>query len=81
MADTRIEWCTKTWPIVEGCTPVSSGCKNCWGPRVIDRLAGNQRLHEKYAELVHVNDSGEVEDSRPSRRLQEPRHSRRVSDE
>jgi protein gp37 len=27
---TRIEWTDQTWNPVAGCTPVSSGCANCY---------------------------------------------------
>lgn len=40
MGDTRIEWCTKVWNPVTGCTKVSSGCKNCFAARMAKRLAG-----------------------------------------
>lgn len=40
MADTKIEWCDKTWNPVSGCTRVSEGCRHCWAERMSKRLAG-----------------------------------------
>lgn len=37
---TKIEYVTDTWNPVTGCTPVSSGCKNCYARRMAKRLAG-----------------------------------------
>lgn len=33
MGDTKIEWATKVWNPVTGCTPVSDGCRNCYAER------------------------------------------------
>ena len=35
MGDTKIEYCTKVWSIITGCTPVSAGCDQCWASRQI----------------------------------------------
>jgi protein gp37 len=40
MASTSIEWATKTWNPVTGCTPISDGCQNCYAKRMAKRLAG-----------------------------------------
>lgn len=40
MPDTKIEWATKVWNPVTGCTKVSAGCKNCYAERMATRLAG-----------------------------------------
>lgn len=37
---TGIEWCDETWSPVTGCSPVSTGCQNCWAKRMAKRLAG-----------------------------------------
>ncbi len=40
MSDTKIEWATKVWNPVTGCTPISEGCANCYAVRMAKRLAG-----------------------------------------
>ena len=40
MADTKIEWATKVWNPITGCTKISGGCQNCWAFRMSKRLAG-----------------------------------------
>lgn len=37
---TKIEWCDETWNIAMGCTPVSTGCNNCFARTMIKRFAG-----------------------------------------
>lgn len=42
MNRTNIEYLTHSWnPIAMRCTPVSSGCKNCWHLRLADMLSRN----------------------------------------
>lgn len=38
MADSSIEWTTKTWNPVIGCEIVSAGCKNCYAMKMAKRL-------------------------------------------
>jgi len=38
MADTKIEWCDKSWNPVIGCTKCSPGCQNCYAERFAKRL-------------------------------------------
>lgn len=40
MADTKIDWATKVWNPVTGCTPVGAGCDNCYAARMAKRLRG-----------------------------------------
>jgi protein gp37 len=40
MSQTKIEWATKVWNPVTGCTKVSPGCQNCYAERMAKRLAG-----------------------------------------
>ena len=37
---TKIEWADATWNPVTGCSPVSSGCTNCYAKRMANRLKG-----------------------------------------
>lgn len=41
MSKSRVEWTDLTWPIVEGCTPESAGCANCYARLDVHRHAGN----------------------------------------
>ena len=36
----RIEWTTKTWNPITGCTKLSAGCQNCYAEKMAKRLAG-----------------------------------------
>ncbi len=38
MADTKIDWATKVWNPVTGCTPVGAGCHHCYAARFAKRL-------------------------------------------
>lgn len=40
MGTSKIAWTDKTWNPISGCSPVSSGCKNCYAKRMAKRLAG-----------------------------------------
>lgn len=40
MMATKIEWTDETWNPVTGCTPISTGCRNCYAARMAVRLAG-----------------------------------------
>ena len=40
MQPTKIPWCDQVWNPVTGCTPISTGCKNCYAKRTANRLAG-----------------------------------------
>lgn len=59
-----IEWTDATWPIVQGCDPLSQGCVHCYAVPLLYRLSHNpnktisvplQGLTEK-----HVNAAGET---------------------
>jgi len=38
MPETGIEWATRTYGVVSGCTPVSAGCQRCWGAAMLRRM-------------------------------------------
>jgi len=40
MSTTKIEWATKSWNPVTGCSPISEGCANCYAKRMSARLSG-----------------------------------------
>ena len=40
MATTKIEWATKSWNPITGCSPVSEGCEHCYARRMAQRLKG-----------------------------------------
>ena len=40
VSETKIEWATKVWNPVTGCTKISPGCDNCYAERMAKRLAG-----------------------------------------
>jgi len=37
MGDTKIEYVSKSWSPIRGCSKVSAGCKNCWAVRMANR--------------------------------------------
>ena len=47
---TKIEWTERTWNPIAGCTPVSSGCANCYAERMAGRLVAMKQ--SKYAGTV-----------------------------
>jgi protein gp37 len=65
MADTKIEWCNKTWNPITGCTPASEGCRNCYAKRIAEtRLAGRfgYPAHDPFKPgIVHEDKWGEPE--------------------
>jgi protein gp37 len=58
----KIEWTDATWPIVQGCDPVSPGCVNCYAVPLLWRLAHNpsRKISEPIKGLteVHTNAAG-----------------------
>ena len=40
MADSKIEWTSKVWNPIRGCTKVSPGCKHCYAERFAERWRG-----------------------------------------
>ena len=64
MTNTKIEWATKAWNIVEGCTKVSTGCKHCYAERLSKRMRrdfSKVELHpERLDQPRHWRDSQTV---------------------
>lgn len=60
--DTQIEWTDKTWNVVEGCTHVSAGCKNCYAEKMHDgrlvpmNAGGGTRYQHPFSVVVERND-------------------------
>jgi len=52
---TQIEWTEETWEIVQGCTPVSEGCRNCWAERLA-RTRLKRFYPEGFGEVVLRHD-------------------------
>lgn len=40
-SSSRIEWCDATWNPIVGCSPISTGCANCYAQRMAHRLGNN----------------------------------------
>lgn len=47
--DTKIEWATKTWNPVRGCSRVSEGCRNCYAENIANRFSGVGQPYEGLA--------------------------------
>jgi len=47
MGNSKIEWTDKTWNPVTGCSPISTGCKNCYAQRFAERMMVNPMV-KKY---------------------------------
>jgi protein gp37 len=60
MATTKIEWATKVWNPITGCSPISEGCQNCWAEKYAHRLQSNPKLKGKYADGFKVTFHPEV---------------------
>jgi len=45
-ANTTIEWATKTWNPLRGCSKVSEGCRNCYAIRQAHRFSGPGKPYE-----------------------------------
>lgn len=56
---TGIEWCDSTWNPLEGCSPVSPGCKNCYASATAGRFGGPGQHYEG---LVRINLAGKPTD-------------------
>ena len=48
MAETKIEWASKVWNPVTGCTKISEACQNCYAEVMAKRLSGMPSSKEKY---------------------------------
>jgi len=79
MADSKIEWTDKTWPVVTGCSHAGSpGCDNCYAARM---AATRLKHHQRYRGLAEMKDgkprwTGEVRLNRDV--LDQPLHWRKT---
>jgi protein gp37 len=61
-ANTKIEWATKTWNPLRGCSKVSEGCRNCYAIRQAHRFSGPGKPYEGLTERMAagVNWTGKI---------------------
>lgn len=61
--DTKIEWATKSWSPIIGCTRVSPGCDNCYAIRTARRLAANPnpKIADSAGGTVHRSDDDRLD--------------------
>jgi protein gp37 len=67
VADTKIEWATKAWNPVTGCTPVHAGCDNCYAKRIAGRHLPGHGFDDRDFSVVRCHPE----------RLMEPLHWRK----
>jgi protein gp37 len=53
--DTKIEWATKVWNPVTGCTKVSEGCRHCYAERVAKRFWGERSFNDVRCHDNHLD--------------------------
>lgn len=73
MTDTKIEWATKSWNPIVGCSIKSAGCTNCYAMKMAWRL--EKMGVKKYAGLTEQSKAGPVWNGRMAfdeRALREP---------
>lgn len=64
----------KLWRIVDGCSPVSAACANCWEARYAARMALNDDTKQRYSGLTNGNHfNGKVRLFEPSLNLKDPK--------
>jgi protein gp37 len=44
MADTKIQWATKVWNPITGCSKVSDGCRHCYAEKIAHRFWGDRKF-------------------------------------
>lgn len=62
MTKTTIEWATKVWNPLRGCSKVSEGCRNCYAIRQAHRFSGVGQPYEGLTERTNqgINWTGKV---------------------
>lgn len=62
MGKTIYEYATKSWPIVNGCSPHMRCAKKCWAVKTVYRLAHspNEKIRAAHELLVDVRPNGEL---------------------
>lgn len=76
---TNIEWASKVWNPVLGCSPVSDGCRNCYAMMTAHKLAGNPhpKIEDAYAGLTTREGKWTGKIRLMEDRLEEPLHWRK----
>jgi protein gp37 len=67
---TKIEWATRVWNPITGCTPISEGCAHCYAKRMASRLRGRYGYDpvQPFVPTVHIDRFNEpYEWKQPSR--------------
>lgn len=70
MAKTKIHWTDATWNPVTGCTPISSGCANCYAQKMAHRLKrmGQEKYRNGFEVTCHPDWlDWPLKDTRPKR--------------
>jgi len=64
MGETKIEWATKVWNPVTGCSHVSPGCDNCYAEVFTKRLRamGMEKYAEGFKSRQHPDKLAEVKE-------------------
>lgn len=66
MGKSAIEYTDYVWNPIDGCTPISRGCENCYAMRMADRFWGDRKFSDV---RLHVNRLGDLEKWRSPRTI------------
>lgn len=48
-----IEWCDSTWNPIQGCSPASEGCQNCYARGIAERFKGTKAYPDGFKVSFH----------------------------